>query len=227
MNLRYLGMAGDMMQPNNELIIERAHKGSVGRINPQLYYSKRLDGIMRKPYIDRTLLADLYFAPEQIQQLEDAGGLVLAKGEKKQIGDYVFTFRGFSLEGHGDSTAAGMMVTAVLDVEHGGKFTTIHPAKIQNPDPQSHNRLIDQPAELALSDTVYQVYIDGIMADQGMVSLQIPGLFEKKPPDQLVLDISKKPLIVLVWVGTTLVLLGSLIVFFRRRDELYRDEPPK
>ncbi|MBN1211123.1 MAG: cytochrome c biogenesis protein CcsA [candidate division Zixibacteria bacterium] len=226
MNLRYLGMAGDMMQPNNELIIERSHRSSIDRINPQLYYSKRLDGIMRKPYIDRTLLADLYFAPEQIQQLEESGGLVLAKEEKKQVGGYIFTFRGFSLEGHGDSTVAGMVVTAVLDVEHEGRFTTIHPAKKQNTVPHSRDRLVDQPAELTLGDTVYLVYIDGIMADRGMVSLKIPGLFEPKPPDQLVLDISKKPLIILVWVGTTLVLLGSLIVFFRRRDELYREELP-
>ena len=47
---------------------------------------------------------------------------------------------------------------------------------------------------------------------------------ESTPPDQLILDISRKPLINLVWAGTTLILLGSLIVFFRRRDDLFREQ---
>lgn len=220
MNLRYTGMDGNIMQSNNQLNIEM-EKGTIrSYIHPQLYYSRRLDGIMRKPFIDRQLLNDYYFAPEQIQELEGAEELVLAREEMKSVGDYTFTFRGFSLEGHGDSMAAGMTVTAMLDVAYGDRFTTIAPAKIQNADSQGRAHFIDRPAQLSLSDTTYEVYINGIMADQGMVSLNIPGLTQGKPPDQLILDISRKPLINLVWAGTTLVLIGSLVVFFRREQEM-------
>jgi len=227
MNLRYKGMKADITQPNNELILEIQKGHQISYANPQLYYSKRLDGIMRKPFIERTLLYDFYMAPEQIQELEQSGGLVLAKGEKKKVGDFYFTFRGFSLDGHNDSTNAGMRVTAMLDVEYGDKFKTITPAKVQNSDPMSNQRLVDQPDGFTHDGVEYVVYIDGIMADRGMVSLRIPGLVETNPPDQLVLDISRKPLINLVWVGTTLVMLGSLIVFIRRREELYREDNAK
>ena len=225
MNLSYRGMKADITHPNNELNLEIRKGHKVSQANPQLYYSRRLDGIMRKPFIDRTFLYDFYMAPEQIQDLETAGGLVLAKGEKKQVGDIYFTFRGFSLDGHNDSTNAGMRVTAMLDVEYGKNFKTLTPAKVQDSDPGG--RLVDKADGFTYEGTEYSVYIEGIMADRGMVSLRIPVLVESGAPDQLVLDVSRKPLINLVWAGTTLVMLGSLIVFFRRRDELYKESGAK
>ncbi|MFZ5979260.1 MAG: cytochrome c biogenesis protein CcsA [Candidatus Zixiibacteriota bacterium] len=227
MSLRYNGMKADITEPNNELLLEIRKGHKISRANPQLYYSQRLDGIMRKPFIERTLFYDFYMAPEQIQDLELSGGLVLAREERKRVGDFFFTFRGFSLDGHNDSTSTGMRVTAMLDVEFGDKFKTITPAKVQDPDPMGSQRLVDKPDSFTHDGVLYEVYIDGIMADQGMVSLRIPGLVETNPPDQLVLDVSRKPLINLVWAGTTLVMLGSLIVFIRRRDELYRDNGGK
>jgi cytochrome c biogenesis factor len=59
-----------------------------------------------------------------------------------------------------------------------------------------------------------------IMADQGAVLLDIPGLTDAGTGESLVMDISRKPLINLVWVGAFLVVLGSIVVFIRRREEM-------
>ncbi len=52
------------------------------------------------------------------------------------------------------------------------------------------------------------------------MAITIPGLTEVSP-EKLVLDISRKPLINLVWIGAVLIMLGSLVTFIRRREEMY------
>ena len=79
----------------------------------------------------------------------------------------------------------------------------------------------DRPVTFGASGE-YSMSILQILADQGAVAVNVPGLMNAGPPDRLILDISKKPFINFVWIGTTIILLGSLIVFYRRREELYR-----
>jgi LPXTG-motif cell wall-anchored protein len=69
------------------------------------------------------------------------------------------------------------------------------------------------------TDKPLSVDISRILADQHAVAIDIPGLTEMGSPEKLVLDIAYKPVINLVWFGTTLILLGGLIVFFRRNSE--------
>ncbi len=78
---------------------------------------------------------------------------------------------------------------------------------------------VDVPAEFG-AEKKYQVTISQVIADRGAVGLMIPGFAETGPPDRLILDITRKPIINLVWLGTTLILLGAIVVFIRRRSEL-------
>jgi cytochrome c biogenesis factor len=63
------------------------------------------------------------------------------------------------------------------------------------------------------------INVEKILADQGAVLLDIPGL-DTGTPEMLVLDITRKPMILLVWIGTTIVLLGCVVSFARRRRDL-------
>jgi cytochrome c biogenesis factor len=61
-----------------------------------------------------------------------------------------------------------------------------------------------------------------ILADQGAVAVDIEGLTTSDKPERLLLDVSKHPFINLVWLGTTLIVLGGLFVVYRRFTNLNR-----
>ncbi len=178
--------------------------------------------MMRQPYIVRSLLFDLYFAPERVENLEPAGALKLKKGENRQVGDLTLTFAGFDLEGHEQVEVESLRVFAEITVEHDGETATIRPAVVHSEDLFGQPSVVKEPAELVIAGQVYEVSIDRILADEKAVVIEIPELLPKSPPDRLIMDISKKPMINLVWAGTTLILLGSVIVFIRRRGEMAR-----
>ena len=214
--LEYLGMANDIMHPRNELILTLDDGDGGHEIRPELYYSRRLDGLMKRPHIERYLLNDLYFAPQQIQPAE-GGGLQMTKGETRQFDDYQLTFLAFEMGSHADGTEE-LKVSTMLAVEHDGSTDTIVPALIYSTDEYGEPKYISEPAFLDSAGTL-PINVTKVLADQGAVMLDIPGLVESGAPEVLVLDITRKPLIMLVWIGTTLLLAGCVISFVRRRSD--------
>lgn len=215
--LEYLGMANDILHPRNELILTLDDGDGGHEIRPELYYSERMDGLMKRPHIERYLLYDLYFAPQQIQPAE-GGGLQMAKGETHQLGDYQLTFLAFEMGSHSGG-AEELKISVQLAVEHNGSTDTLTPALIYSTDQYGEPKYISEPAYLDSAGTI-PIHVERVLADQGAVILDIPGLIESGSPEVLVLDITKKPLIVLVWIGTTLLLAGCIISFVRRRSDV-------
>jgi cytochrome c-type biogenesis protein CcmF len=214
----YQGMENDITHAKNKLILMLEDGSSTEEAHPELYYSQRLDGIMKKPYIRNSLLYDLYFSPQQVQEGTEQKGLRLVKGEGKRVGEYAFTFIGFAMGQH-DSVPSDLRVSAQLQVEWDGVTDTVEPALVAATTEDGSSAMMDFPARFG-EDEQYEVTIEQILADEGVVVLSIPGLIEAEGSETLILDVSKKPVINLVWIGTTLILLGSLIAFFRRRAEL-------
>ena len=214
----YQGMEGDITQPKNKLILTLENEHSKQDARPELYYSQRLDGIMKRPYISKSLWSDLYFSPQEIQDEACAGGLLLTKGETKRVGDYTLTFTGFSMDQH-DLSQRALQVSALLQVAYGSVTDTVAPALVVVTADDGRSSIKDMPARFG-RDKEQEVAIDKVLADEGAVVLSLPGLVESGQPETLILNVSQKPLINLVWVGTTLILLGSLIVFVRRRARL-------
>jgi len=218
--IAYDGMMYDIDHPNNQLLMSMDDGSGPEEIHPELYYSKRMDGIMRKPYISRSLDYDIYLSPLQVDEGKESPGLVLKKGESIQQGGYTFTLRGFEMGGHEQMGGSGMSVAAVIDVADSTQTTTIRPKVVQGGGEESTADILPESVALDLGGQTYQVSISQVMADQGAVALDIPGLASDSKPPKLILDITKKPLIILVWIGTTLILLGSLITVYRRRGDL-------
>jgi len=63
------------------------------------------------------------------------------------------------------------------------------------------------------------VYLEKIDADSKSVLLRIVGTGEQGK-EILILEISKKPLILLVWLGTVIIMAGVLITTLRRAKEI-------
>jgi len=214
--LEYLGMENDIMHPRNELILTLDDGEGPREVRPELYYSRRLDGLMKRPHIERYWLSDLYLAPQQLQPAEE-GGLQITKGETHELLGYRLTFLGFEMASHAGS-AEELRVKTIIEVQHEGVIDTLAPALVMATDQYGNPQYVSEPAYLDSAETM-PINVQKILADQGAVILDIPGLDTGKP-ETLVLDITKKPMIILVWIGTTIVLLGCLVAFIRRRAEI-------
>ena len=162
------------------------------------------------------MLNDLYLAPQHIR-LAESGGLQIAKGETREVRGYRLTFLGFEMGNHGGSTE-DLRVATHFEVEHEGAIDTLTPALILTTDELGNPRYISEPACLDSAGAM-PINIEKILADQGAVLLDIPGL-DTNTPETLVLDVTRKPMIILVWIGTTIVLLGCVLSFARRRKDI-------
>ncbi|PWB75563.1 hypothetical protein C3F09_02020 [candidate division GN15 bacterium] len=220
LSVAYNGMANDFRHPNNELLLQVAHGRDTTQARPQLYYSERMQGTMRKPYIRRTPLMDYYMAPEQIKEGDEGSGITLVKGESQKIGNFELTFRDYDMGSHGDtSQTSRFRVGAKIDVVANGISSSIEPAIEQEIDKDGKATNIASPAMISSGGKTYFAELIRVLADQKAVVLNIPGLTDVATPETLVLDISRKPLINFVWGGAILTLIGSIITFIRRREE--------
>ena len=127
-SVTFNGLAGAIDQPNNEVLLLLDHDGEKSEGRPQLYFSDRMGGLMKKPYISRGLLHDTYFSPEEVRQASDEP-LVLKKGEQKKVGGVVLTFIGYQMGRH-DESESSMKVAAEIEAVVDGKKDTLAPALI-------------------------------------------------------------------------------------------------
>lgn len=67
--------------------------------------------------------------------------------------------------------------------------------------------------------------LSDIQADAGMVSLQFAGVPGMDVVDLLVLEVSTKPLINMVWLGLIMVCVGTFVSFIRRRKMQFAAVP--
>jgi cytochrome c biogenesis factor len=68
-------------------------------------------------------------------------------------------------------------------------------------------------------DSSRTVSIAQVLADEGAVVLALSGVGSAGPVSELVLEVSRKPLMNLVWGGSVIIILGTAVSFWRRRRE--------
>jgi cytochrome c-type biogenesis protein CcmF len=178
-------------------------------------------GLVRNPYIKKFIFYDLYVSPEELQT-KPAGmtdnSHIFTKGQSHTIDGREIMFEKFDIGGHMGSQSEAMTIGAVLSVKSAeGKIDTIIPKQIL----LSADKSDLVPARLSGSNL--NVYLLKIDADQGLVAL---GFTDKDNPaefqdvENLILDISLKPMINLVWFGLIFIVLGSGWATFRRIREV-------
>ncbi len=212
--IAYHGTGGSIMQKDNEILLTLEKNGNQVDARPKFFYIQRMESMMKKPFIKRSLFYDLYISPQDIQEMPHLPGLKLAKGESAKVDDFEFKFINFDMGSHGASE--GISVGAVLEVTHNDKVDTLLPRLVSNPNAaQGGPNMLSEPAKLTGSKS-YDVHIEQVFAGEGAVSFSIPGLIEHSAPDRVILDISRKPAINLLWLGTTLIFLGMVMVIYYR-----------
>ena len=111
---------------------------------------------------------------------------------------------------------AGISVSAEVEAELGDKKTTVFPKFVPGP-----NGFVGEPLKI-FNDEPYELKIERVLASQGAVVLSIPGIVEPVPKDQLVLEVSIKPGINLLWLAVLIACVGMILAIsqrFRRQKE--------
>ena len=215
MQVTYLGMEGEITEPMNELILTVAEGDDLMEIRPQLYYSKRLNGIMKRPHILSSFMSDLYFAPEHIDLPDENEGLRLVRGKARIVGDVSYVFDDFDMGSH--SSGGEMKVSVRLVISQGDEVDTVMPSVELNGADAGYASNVDY----LYDDPPQPIELLRILADEGAIMVSLPGGTDTKP-ERLALDVSQKSLIGLVWAGTVFMIVGAGLVFYRRYSEAPR-----
>lgn len=210
----YLGMESSSSGENDVLKIKVQKGNKHFTARPKYYFSEYNEGIMRTPHIKINLLYDLYLTPLQHSQGEgtEENLFQIRKGETVEEKGYTIKFVGFDLSSH---TQAGQVsVGAILEIEHNGEKTTLTPTMVMGGIEESQiKRMVHLPGGKD------HLVLEKIDADRKMVTIRLILAEEKTSEDLLLLNVSKKPLINLFWLGTILIMLGLAVATYRRVKE--------
>ena len=193
---------------------------------PDIRSENNPDGQARRfsrPHIRRGLLSDLYLSPVDFkpggEENRSAGKqLELKKQEKIKIQDYEITFVGFDVSGMmGQKESQDVSVGADLLVSYKSENpVTVKPiiTKVQEGWSASSVRL---PGPVEAFVTLAQ-----IRASDGLIVLDYqgppsgPGKSAEETPSSFIAEVSIKPGMTVLWLGTFLILLGACISIARR-----------
>jgi len=210
--LTYTGMAGDITDSDNAVQIQVKDNGNQFGANAKLYYDSYTRGLMREPYVRSYLTHDLYIAPEQVEQVKPGESLILARSESGTLGEWTVLFKEYDLGGHGEP--GEMKVGAVIDAYRGEDTVTVSPSLMVHDDGSRSY----QPDSLGISGAL--LYLDDLNPSRRTVNIRLAGM-GGGATERLIVEVSKKPLILLVWIGSILIVAGSLIAWYHRRKRVF------
>ncbi len=179
---------------------------------PKLFVNDRTRQLMANPHVKKLMLRDLYISPINYNPGQPPGvsqRLVLAKGESGQAGDLDIRFLDFNLERTGNPVtqfSSGGAVTLGVDLAitrngQSEQMTAFYSF-------EQSGRVVTPPAALPGGG---QITMSGVNPNEGRVQLDLVGLDIEPSLAQLSIDLTRKPLIKMVWYGLYVVLLGGAI----------------
>ncbi len=201
MHCRFEGIGTNFFSPDNKVKLAVSSGGESYTARPAFYQDPYSGQTVINPYIHKSVFYDTYFAPQRY--IPDYTTLTLSKGESNSAFGYEIKFNEFRIGEH--ASGGAMKVGAVLEVTHNGETQNVVPYFYPNP------QMVQDAGYADIPDSDYKIYLDRINADQGQVVIDVVGVGD------LVLEISKKPMINLVWFGGVVIVLGSVMAFVKRR----------
>jgi hypothetical protein len=106
-----------------------------------------------------------------------------------------------------------MRIDARVILSRGDRSDTLRPGIEVVPGEAGSPEQQSRPA--SLDGDSLTISLDRVLADQGAAVLSVSGL-DQGAPETLVLEVTRKPLINLVWLGAILITLGGCLAYFHR-----------
>jgi cytochrome c-type biogenesis protein CcmF len=177
-----------------------------------------------RPHIRRGLVSDLYispveFEPEKEEETPSAGKeLELKKQEKIQLQDYEITFVGFDVSGMmGQQNGQGVSVGADLVVSYKNEDPVkLKPVLTMGKEGNSAKAVrLPGPVEAYVSLIKIQASVGSIVLEYEGPAAS-PGKGGEKTPPAFIAEVSVKPGMTVLWLGSLLILVGASVGVVRR-----------
>ncbi|SDD56752.1 hypothetical protein SPACI_052480 [Sporomusa acidovorans DSM 3132] len=154
----------------------------------------------REPGIYRMAAADIYLAPAMQQEEISSKEMTLHKEEQKQEAGLTVKFIRYGMSGNG--TGGDVRVYALLAVTKDGNTEEARPELLSR-----NGQMIPAPFKVFGQ---YELRLTAVSMKDGTATVGIKDL--TAPPEQPRIDveISRKPLINLVWLGTVFITVGTI-----------------
>jgi cytochrome c-type biogenesis protein CcmF len=174
---------------------------------PRLYFNTTSNGLMREPDIKSLPLEDIYISPLEKPE-QGRTELVLKKGESGNFGKYIILFEDFELGRHGSPDS--VRISARLTITAEGNVTTLSPALMIARGKRTTEPIPLPPISSSTSATF--VSLEGVNVTEKTVQLAVTD----EMSDQVIIEVSKKPFMNVLWLGTIVMIAGVGIAIGRR-----------
>jgi cytochrome c-type biogenesis protein CcmF len=188
-------------------------------------FETRDQGIMKNPDIASFAVKDLYIAPVALeageaQTVGDPVIVPLTKGETQNVGNVRVTFTRFDMSSHEmPAGAEGMPVGAVLTIASGADTESVMPVTLFSAQGAKQYR----PADSRLLGAIVRLADMNVGMGGGgtsAVTISIEKMDARGvTPETLVVEASVKPVIILVWLGTLVMMAGFALSIVHRSKE--------
>lgn len=190
--------------------------GSTYLSYPKLFVNDRTRQLMANPHVKTTPLQDLYISPIQYEPAEPISvseRLALGKGASAEVADMEIRFVDFEMAGHDPSVqlASGgvVEVAARLEVTRGDESRPVKALYRFRADGSVDSPAVSLPGNGA-------VRLIGIDPSTGQAQLAVAAVNTGPQPARLSIDVTRKPLIQLVWFGLYIILIGGGLSTWKR-----------
>ena len=188
--------------PDEKMLLDLTVGGETHRA--QMYDTQ--NGLMRHPAVFHRLVGDIYLEPEELAEGGSGEELQVAKQESGKAGGLTITFEDYDMGSHGGDGAVS--VGARLKVDDGSGAKEVTPQYIVGPEGN------DSPPLLVGDRTIR---LTKLLVDQKAVVLEVTAPGQAAGQPELVVRITRKPWIWLVWLGSIAICGGGLVAMAGRR----------
>ena len=209
--------------------IEIEKDGSKNYLAPVMYVSDFNQSLTRDPDILNLITKDLYISPISYEEAKtsSAGGhqheTVLQKGIPFEFHESEITFTKFNFPKdamNAMQSGADFFIGAILKITHNGKTYSAEPRMKSSGGIKTYKHVTIEEANLKIemlnldASGKINVIITELSSDDK--SNKIPQITKGA---SLWVDVSIKPFMNLIWIGTLTIVLGFLIAMLRRGKE--------
>ncbi len=203
-SLTFTGITREEKSRATFLLGRPGEAGPKEKISMAYYISRRVNNTLyREPHIKMGFLGDVYIIPEQLRRgIESVALTRLAAGREATLGGLKVTFKGFRSEGmmSGKPTIYADLIIEGRRVSPGIRFEGKHRHPIEAKVPGTKRRI--QLRRFDVRNKIIEIYVE-------------PGEKTPVPPDSMLVNVSVKRMIYLVWLGTILISVGGYIAMKR------------
>ena len=213
-----------------DILIER--DGSTSNLAPVMYMSEFNQSLMRDPDIINLITKDFYISPISYEEAKtsSAGGghqheTTLSKGIPFEFHESQITFTKFNFPKDAMNlmqSGADFFIGALVEINHNGKVYNVEPKMKSSGGSKTYEHVTIEEANLKIemlnldASGVIDVIITELTPDENNQTTQVAK------GASLWVDMSIKPFMNLIWIGTLTIVLGFLIAMVRRTKEAKR-----